>query len=432
MKKVILSIACFCSLSALHAQKIVDPKDVAKEAGANTANGDIRGGIDNAASKANNELKGLFKKKKKTDEKKADPQTPAQPAAPAPVAAAPAPVAPPVAAAPAASTGMGAYSNYDFVPGDRIVFEDNFADDMDGEFPAHWQLGAGQGVLNKLGDREVLMLTEGNYAKVSPLIKSPSYLTDTFTIEFDSYTTGGYAPHIFFYSNADDAKHGSNDLFMVDMGSGNGWGEVEVADKKDVKLNALYPSEIRGEKYYNKWHHVAITYRHNQVKVYVDQYRVLSVPNIPASPHALDIEGIGDSKTPIMIANFRIANGGSMNMWNKKVADAKIVTHGINFDIDKATIKPESMGTLNMILKVMTDNPTVKYEIDGHTDNSGAAAHNLALSQQRAEAVKAQLVSMGIDASRLTTKGLGDTKPLSANSTPEGKANNRRVEFIKK
>jgi outer membrane protein OmpA-like peptidoglycan-associated protein len=89
------------------------------------------------------------------------------------------------------------------------------------------------------------------------------------------------------------------------------------------------------------------------------------------------------------------------------------------------------MGTLNEIKAIMTDNPDLKFEIDGHTDNSGTPAHNLTLSQERAEAVKAQLVSMGIAESRLTTKGLGDTKPLSDNSSPEGKANNRRVEFIR-
>ena len=69
--------------------------------------------------------------------------------------------------------------------------------------------------------------------------------------------------------------------------------------------------------------------------------------------------------------------------------------------------------------------------MDGYTDNSGAAAHNLTLSQQRADAVKDQLVKMGIDASMLTTKGFGDTKPISDNNTPEGRANNRRVEFVK-
>src|SRR4029079_12109552 len=127
----------------------------------------------------------------------------------------------------------------------------------------------------------------------------------------------------------------------------------------------------------------------------------------------------------------RLASGGNMNMIGKKFTESKIVTHGINFDIDKATIKPESMGTLNMIVQVMKDNPDLKFEVDGHTDNSGAAQHNLSLSQQRAAAVKEQLVKMGIDASRLTTKGFGDSKPISDNTSLEVKANNRRVEFVK-
>ena len=102
-----------------------------------------------------------------------------------------------------------------------------------------------------------------------------------------------------------------------------------------------------------------------------------------------------------------------------------------NFDYNKATIKPESMGELNRIVTMMNQHPELKFEIGGHTDADGDAAYNLKLSQQRADAVKAQLISMGIDASKLTSKGYGKTKPIADNSTDEGKANNRRVEFVK-
>lgn len=181
----------------------------------------------------------------------------------------------------------------------------------------------------------------------------------------------------------------------------------------------------------HKWHHCAIIYKNGQLKCYVDQYRILVQPSLGCVPTSLYFGGIGNQDHPIVIDNVRMAAGGSMNMIGKKFTEAKIITHGINFDIDKSDIRPESMGTLNMIMGVLKSNPGLKFEIDGHTDNTGVAAHNLTLSQQRADAVKAQLVNMGIDASRLTTKGFGDTKPIADNTTPEGRANNRRVEFVR-
>jgi OmpA-OmpF porin, OOP family len=167
------------------------------------------------------------------------------------------------------------------------------------------------------------------------------------------------------------------------------------------------------------------------LKLYLDQYRVLTVPDMKASYSSIQLAGIGDQKTPLVYSNLRVASGGGMNMLGQKFTDAKIVTHSINFDIDKASIRPESMGEINQIKAVLIANPDLKFEIDGHTDNTGTPAHNLTLSQQRADAVKAELITLGIDASRLTTKGFGDTKPMTGNDTADGKANNRRVEFVR-
>lgn len=110
-----------------------------------------------------------------------------------------------------------------------------------------------------------------------------------------------------------------------------------------------------------------------------------------------------------------------------------IAVHDILFDTGRATIKPESAATLGVIGDVLKSEPALKIEIQGHTDNVGAAAANLKLSQDRAAAVKAYIVrNHGIAAERMTTTGWGDTKPLGDNKTEEGRAQNRRVELVKK
>ena len=324
----------------------------------------------------------------------------------------------------ASAPSLKAYQNFDFVPGDKILFEDHFTDDQDGEFPSHWELKKGQAQLNKANGELAFFLTEGNYVEVYPRMKTDKYLTDPFTIEFDYYNKDNAYGIVTFLKRIDkscDCETTAN----VQVGAS------EVSFDGSVSFSKSYPSEMQGENFINRWHHVAIACKNHQLKVYVDQYRILVVPDTKDDFYSVGFGGIGSEEQPIIFKNARVASGGDMNMIGKKFTESKIVTHGINFDIDKATIKPESMGTLNMIVGVLKDNPDIKFEIDGHTDNSGTAAHNLTLSQQRADAVKDQLVKMGVDAGRLTTKGLGDSKPISDNNTPEGKANNRRVEFIK-
>lgn len=330
-----------------------------------------------------------------------------------------------------AGPSIKSYQNYDFVPGDTVLFADDFTEDQDGEFPTHWNLESGQAVVNKVGNKPAFFLTDGNYCVVRPRMKNENYLTDPFTIEFDTYTDGnGDESPILFLEYTDKDGNIEKGAIAFTRGDSEGRGEVSTSYFPVNGFSADLPNALK-ENYVNHWHHCAIIYKNDQLKCYVDQYRILTVPHLNCVPTAFGFEGIGEQDTPIMITDIRAAAGGQMNMIGKEFTEAKIVTHGINFDVDKATLKPESMGTLNMIVHVMKDNPDLKFEIDGYTDNTGQAAHNLSLSQQRSEAVKAQLVQMGINASRLSSKGFGDTNPISENTTPSGRANNRRVEFVR-
>jgi OmpA-OmpF porin, OOP family len=313
-----------------------------------------------------------------------------------------------------------AYQNYDFIPGDQILFEDDFAGDADGEFAAHWQLQSGQGAVNKMNGQPVLAMTDGNYYRVAPRMKTKKYLPDAFTLEFD------YFPHpsgdsdnvIIYLSRADD----DNRLVHV--------GPDVSTEGLEHDLNASLPGDA--ERYRGKWHHIALAFKGGQLKVYVDQTRALVVPAFDDfKPENLVIAGGASSEAPAVLTNVRLAAGSGANLVNQLTTNGRIVTHGILFDVNKSVVKPASMGTINEIVKLMKGNAAVKLEVGGHTDSDGDAAKNQTLSQARAEAVRKVLVDQGIDGARLTAKGYGSTKPIAKNDSLEGKANNRRVEFTK-
>lgn len=103
----------------------------------------------------------------------------------------------------------------------------------------------------------------------------------------------------------------------------------------------------------------------------------------------------------------------------------------INFDVDKATLRPDAQPILAEIDKLLQADPALKLSIEGHTDNTGAPDHNQTLSAARARSVLGALVGLGIDPARLQSKGFGQDKPLADNASEEGRAKNRRVELVK-
>ncbi|NLY93233.1 MAG: OmpA family protein [Myxococcales bacterium] len=104
----------------------------------------------------------------------------------------------------------------------------------------------------------------------------------------------------------------------------------------------------------------------------------------------------------------------------------------VHFQTNKATIKPESFGLLDTVAAVLRDYPNITVEVQGHTDSVGNDNHNMRLSQARAEAVRDYLIQRGgIDPSRLTARGYGETRPIESNRTSKGRAANRRVEFVR-
>ncbi|CAH0994524.1 Peptidoglycan-associated lipoprotein [Emticicia aquatica] len=315
-----------------------------------------------------------------------------------------------------------AYQNYDFIAGDKIIFTDDFSDSQTGEFSTHWKLNGGQAVVNIAEDEKAFFITK-YYTALLPRVKTPNYLPKEFTIEFDTWLDAAYDSN----NGVSICFKNGEDCSVQIITNNSQW----ICSTPDGRLTGELPKSLVNDAYFNKWHHVAIAVKGGQIKIYCDQYRVLVVPEVSFKANMLIVTGDASDGMNMMFKNFKLAAGGDMNMIGKAFTDGKYVSHGINFDVNKSTIKPASMGEINSIAKILKDNTNLKIEISGHTDTDGDDASNLKLSEARAIAVKNQLVSMGIDSNRLTTKGYGETKPITSNTTFEGKAENRRVEFVK-
>ena len=180
------------------------------------------------------------------------------------------------------------------------------------------------------------------------------------------------------------------------------------------------------------WLHVSASFNKRAFKYYVNGTRFINLPNV-ARPTRMALRSVSncDEKDRFYLKNIRLAQG-AVPLYDRLASDGKIVTYAITFETGKADLKPESMIEINRIAKLMQENPGLEFEVQGHCDATGSDAVNDPLSQKRAEAIVAALVEQGIAQARLTPVGKGSHQPIASNSTAEGRAKNRRVEFVKK
>lgn len=346
--------------------------------------------------------------------------------------------------------GFKTYSKFDFIPGEKIIVQEDFSQDAVGDFPAKW---------NTNGSGE-LVTVEGREGKWLALARNgvfmPEFITnlpDNFTLEFELMCNPNfdyYSAPLYLYmaalSNRKDfagyklygpARKEGVEVWFHPLDASYKLGRTGFKswqNGKEAMGNNTTTAQFfsRGSNTHVK---ISIWRQKQRVRVYMNEEKVLDVPRALVEDKKyntlLFMTGGAKDGDRYLISNIRLAVGAP-DTRSKLITEGKYVTRGILFDVNSDRIKPESYGVLKDIAAVLSENAGVRVKVIGHTDSDGDEKFNLDLSKRRAEAVKNALVKeFKISADRLETDGKGESEPADKNDTPEGKANNRRVEFVK-
>ena len=329
-----------------------------------------------------------------------------------------------------------AYAKNDFVPGDEIIFEDLLTNEKLGEFPSMWDLGRGNAEVATVGGENAIHLERETL--IMPFMKEKDYLPDEFTVEFDLYVP------VFETNQGGRDKVEVNSRYNIDLvnaagqavfqlywyNSSNRAGQPSGINWQWLNGGQRSSGETRHMFNLSDFNHIAISFNKRALKFYVNGERVVNIPRADAPTRFQIFSYQGFDGENRFIKNVRIAKG-AVPLYDRMLTDGKFITYGITFDVGKSTIKPESMGEINRIVELMNENPDLNFSVEGHTDSTGNAASNQTLSEARSQAVVDKLVENCIAHDRLTAAGKGQTSPIADNGTDEGRAKNRRVEFVK-
>ena len=344
------------------------------------------------------------------------------------------------------------YTKYDFIPGEQILYYDNFEGEALAELPTAW---------NTSGTGEVTTFDKypGNWLR---LHKPFTYLSsnkkefgENYTVEFDVIldlkNNGWMYPEFYFglFASKDEANDG-NDFLKDQKKYASLVTTITPAEYKnsDARVNSYLDgrSHFTGdnkvveslEKFYGKPVHVSMQVQKERFRMWINEEKLFDVPRgVPAGVimnqvyFEVGYTNYKEDQYGIYISNIKVATG-KPDARHKLIEEGKFSTTGILFDFQSAVIKPESYAVVKDIAGVLKENASIKVKVVGHTSSDGDDKANMELSIKRSAAVKDMLVNeFGLDASRLESEGKGETQPVADNKTKEGKVLNRRVEFIK-
>ena len=311
------------------------------------------------------------------------------------------------------------------MPGDKVLFYDDYTSDNVGDFPRRYEF--------REGNAEVADWEGAKWLRVSKSAKFaivlPQPLPQQFTIEFD-YVTNHTASNgwpIMLNMNASESNWES-------QGTANPTVRFTYA-KGGVYVQKIESEGPAGDDLQNKVTRARIMADGKYTKVYINGIRVANAPNADLGRSnkiqfwvpGYDAKGVQAT----LIGPVRVAAGGK-KLYDALAEKGRVATQGIYFDTGSDAIRQESGPTLKEIGTMLKDHADLKLTIEGHTDNVGKAESNQSLSDKRAAAVRQYLIdNYQIDGGRLTAKGLGQSKPAASNDTAEGRQENRRVELVK-
>ncbi len=337
------------------------------------------------------------------------------------------------------TTNLKVYSKFDFVPGGNILHYDNFEKDNIGESPLGWITSTSAEVVTIDG-------LEGNWVKLASTSshhisrnKKQSW-GNNFTVEFDLLMVKNtYDPRIDFelintggnlVTDEGILRTGKNALYLSTI-FGAGGTNSRVSLYSNTSIGKPISDRMTESLPYSNTVpvHVSMCVQGKRFRFWWNETKVfdLAAVNDDYLPNQLGFSFGSVGGSDIYVSNIRIAK--DVPDTRARFEEGKLISN-LLFYTGTAKLKPESMGALLDVSKILKDAP-VPVKIIGHTDSDGEDAANIKLSEERAETIKDILVTQyKIEASKLTTEGRGETQPLANNNSAEGKAQNRRVEFI--